>query len=104
MHKAEEIKVNDDYGVMKHLLNLIAKKEITSEEVDDILLNNVDCVDIYSSDDTLLTDLYFTIKHFALGEEEITEEEIVYFKQCIDGNIIHSFKGKDEFICNYRRA
>lgn len=94
--------MNNNYEELKKILFLIMKKEISPEEVDDLLVHKVDCVEIYSSDDTLLTDLYFTIKHFALGEEEITEKELEYFKECIDGKRKHSFEDMDEFIRKWR--
>ena len=40
---------------------------------------------IYESDDMLLTDVFFSLKHYASGEEEISENEWLLFMACLLG-------------------
>ena len=51
---------------------------------------NVDPTIIYGSDDMLVTDSYFSLLHYATGEEMVTDAEWKYFLDCLNGNRVDS--------------
>ena len=50
--------------------------------------------EIYASDDMLVTDSYFSLLHFATGEEIVTDAEWKYLLDCLNGNRIYSLDEK----------
>ena len=58
------------------------------------LTANVNPAEIYASDDRLVTDSYFSLLHFAAGEEMITDAEMKYLLDCLNGNRIYSLDEK----------
>jgi hypothetical protein len=86
--------MNKYYSEFTILLSEIKNKEVLKEMINEYLVNLIDCEYIYESDDSLLSDVYFTLKHYAIGEEGITSEEIEYFLECLNGKKIHSFEDK----------
>lgn len=73
------------YKEFKKIIESIIQKDIDTEELIDILLTTFDCEKIYESDDMLVTDIYFSLKHFAGGEEMIEKKEWLYFLDCLNG-------------------
>ena len=67
--------------IIKKILDEDFEKNLLMEN----LLDVFDCEKIYDSDDELLTDIYFTLKHYASGEEDIRKEEWQYFLECMSG-------------------
>ena len=67
--------------MIKRILSGTIDKTILAE----YLIDSLDCEKVYESDDVLLTDVFFSIKHFASGEEEIGKEEWLYFMECLLG-------------------
>ena len=49
---------------------------------------------IYDSDDELLTDVFFTIKHYLCGEDEVTKKEWLYLENCLLGKGTYSMEEK----------
>ncbi len=86
------------YNEFNQLLQKIKNCKISKEEVRNYLVNYIDCEYIYNTDDTLLSDIFFTLKHFSMGEEDITNEEIRYFLECLNGERTHSFDEKMELL------
>ena len=52
----------------------------------DALAKSVDCTKIYESEDRLAADAYFSLLHYAAGEEEIPPAEWEYFLDCLNGD------------------
>ena len=72
----------------KELIKIIEKvlnEEIDKENLEECLIDSLDCEKIYESDDKLLTDAFFSLKHYASGEEEFSKNEWLYFKACLQG-------------------
>lgn len=72
------------------LINLILDDRITLDALNDMLMNEFDCENIYNAEDDLITDTYFTLKHFAIGEDEVPIKEWKYLKSCLEGKQIYS--------------
>ena len=53
-----------------------------------------DCEKIYDSNDKLLTDIFFTLKHHASDEEDIRKEEWQYFLDCMSGKREYNLEEK----------
>lgn len=79
-------------------LEFLIKKIIDEEIEKDILLKQLmekfDCAKIYESDDTLVSDSYFSIKHYATGEETFNNVEWVYLLECLQGKRNYSIEEK----------
>lgn len=77
---------------------MIIKKILHEDFEKNLLLENLldafDCDKIYDSDDELLTDIYFTLKHYASGEEDIRKEEWQYFLDCMSGKCEYNTEEK----------
>ena len=58
------------------------------------LIANVSPMEIYSSNDMLVTDSYFSLLHYATGEEMVTDAEWKYFLDCLNGNRVYSLDEK----------
>lgn len=76
----------------------IIKKIVYENLEKDLLLEHlmdvVDCEKIYDSEDEMVTDIYFTLKHYASGEEDISKEEWLYFLECLSGKCEYSMDEK----------
>ena len=84
----------------KALINIfisLKNHDITMEEIEKTL-NSFDPTHIYSSDDLLLSDAYFSLKHFIAKEEPLTYDEIDYFLECLTGKRSHSFENKMDYL------
>ena len=90
------------YNDFRVLLNKVKNNKISKIELNNCLMKYFDCEYIYNSNDTLLSDIFFTLKHFALGEDDITNDEIKYFNMCLLGIEAHSFEKKINFIKNIK--
>ena len=40
---------------------------------------------LYDSDEELITDAFFTLKHYVSGDEEVSKDEWMYFLECLAG-------------------
>ena len=49
---------------------------------------------IYDSDEELITDAFFTLKHYASGEEEVSKDEWMYFLECLAGKREYNMEAK----------
>lgn len=91
------------YDEFEKILNKVKSGEINKSELNKYLVENIDCEYIYEGNDFLLSDIFFTLKHFALEEEDITQDEIEYFLECLKGHMKHSFTEKCEWLQNRNR-
>ncbi len=48
----------------------------------------------YASDDMPAMDSYFSLLHYASGEEVVTDAEWKYFLDCLNGNRVYSHDEK----------
>ena len=63
------------HNEIKRIIEKILKGEVDKYVLMEYLTNNFDCEKIYDSDEELVTDAYFTLKHYASGEEDVAENE-----------------------------
>lgn len=63
-------------------------------EIMEYLINNFDCEKIYESDEELVTDAFFTLKHYASSEEDVSEGEWMYFLECLAGRREYNMEEK----------
>lgn len=82
------------YKEFKKIIESIIQKDLDREVLIDILLTTFDCEKIYESDDKLITDIYFSLKHFASGEEIIGDKEWLYFLDCLNEKRKYKFEEK----------
>ena len=57
-------------------------------------MDSFDCEKIYDSDEELITDAFFTLKHYAGGEEEVSKDEWLYFLECLEGRREYNIEDK----------
>ncbi len=70
---------------LKVIIESLLKGNVDKYTLMEYILNNFDCEEIYDSNDNVVTDSFFTLKHYASGEEEINNEEWLYFLDCLEG-------------------
>lgn len=81
----------------KKLIDIIEKilfQKNQKEEILEYIISNFNCEAIYNADDALITDVYFSLKHYAGGEEEISKREWLYFLECLKGKRKYSLEDK----------
>ena len=76
------------------LIKKIVDKKLEKDKILEYLMDVVECDKIYDSDDEMVTDIYFTLKHYANGEEEISKEEWQYFLDCLSGKCEYNMEEK----------
>lgn len=86
---------------LKELIELVLRGDIEKNNLLERIINSFDCEKIYDSDDELLTDSFFTLKHYASNEEIINDEEWLYFLDCLDGKRKYSMKEKMSITRNH---
>ena len=47
-----------------------------------------------AADEELITDAFFTLKHYASGEEEVSKDEWMYFLECLAGKREYNMEAK----------
>lgn len=86
--------MNKYYNEFIKVLQMVKKNEVGSKYLNDWLIHNIECEYIYEIDDFLLSDIFFTLKHYAIQEEGITHVEIDYFNECLMGKRQYSLEEK----------
>ena len=76
--------------IIEKILNGNYEKNLLVKDLIDLF----DCEKIYDSDDSLITDVFFTLKHYASGEEEVNTNEWIYFLECLSGKCEYSMEEK----------
>lgn len=79
--------------ILKAIISKILQKDITNEEIREMLYK-VDPEATLNSENQLCSDAYFSLKHFASGEEDITNVEWNYLLKCFNGEEKFSFASK----------
>ncbi len=82
------------YSELKTIIEKIVKGDIEKDTLIEYLTNNFDCEKIYDSGEKMVTDAFFTLKHYASGEEDVFLEEWLYFLDCLEGRCKYNMKKK----------
>ena len=79
---------------LKQIIRSVLQQGLSGQALMDALTADVNPTEIYASDDMLVTDSYFSLLHFATGEEMVTDAEWKYFLDCLNGNRVYNLEEK----------
>ena len=79
---------------MEKIIEKVVKGDIDKNVLMEYLIDYFDCEKIYDSDEELITDAFFTLKHYASGEEEVSKDEWMYFLECLAGKREYNMEAK----------
>lgn len=82
------------YEVLKQIIGSVMEQGLSGSALMAALTTNINPSAIYESDDILVTDSYFTLLHYAAGEEMVTDAEWKYFLACLNGDRDYSLDEK----------
>ena len=82
------------YEELKQIIRSVLQQGLSGQSLMEVLTANVDPTIIYGSDDMLVTDSYFSLLHYATGEEMLTDAEWKYFLDCLNGNRVYNLDEK----------
>ena len=82
------------YEELKQIIKSVMEQGLRGKALTAVLTANISPAEIYESDDMLVTDAYFSLLHFATGEEMLTDAEWKYLLDCLNGNRIYSLDEK----------
>ena len=82
------------YKEFKSLIGAVLRQGLGGKALADALAKSVDCTKIYESEDRLAADAYFSLLHYAAGEEEIPPAEWNYLLECLNGDREYSLADK----------
>ena len=82
------------YEELKQIIRSVLQQGLSGQSLMEALTANVNPTEIYASDDMLVTDSYFSLLHFATGEEMVTDAEWKYFLDCLNGNRVYNLEEK----------
>lgn len=82
------------YNEFKMIIEKILKGDFDKKLLGEYLIDTFDCEKIYDSDDIMVTDAFFSLKHYLSGEEDIRKEEWLYFLDCLSGKCEYSIERK----------
>ena len=80
---------------MEKIIEKVVKGDIDKNVLMEYLIDDFDCEKIYDSDEELITDAFFTLKHYASGEEEVSKDEWMYFLECLAGEREYNIETKN---------
>jgi hypothetical protein len=82
------------YEELKQIIRSVLQQGLSGQSLMEELTVNVNPTEIYASDDMLITDSYFSLLHYATGEEMVTDAEWKYFLDCLNGNRVYNLDEK----------
>ena len=82
------------YEELKQIIRLVLQQGLSGQALMDVLTADVNPTEIYASDDMLAMDSYFSLLHYASGEEVVADAEWKYFLDCLNGNRVYSLDEK----------
>ena len=82
------------YEELKQIIRSVLQQGLSGQQLMKALIANVNPAEIYASNDMLVTDSYFSLLHFATGEEMVTDTEWKYFLDCLNGNRVYNLEEK----------
>ena len=71
------------YEELKQIIRLVLQQGLSGQALMDVLTTDVNPTEIYASDDMLAMDSYFSLLHYASGEEVVADAEWKYFLDCL---------------------
>ena len=86
------------HNEMKIIIEKVVKGDMDKYVLMEYLIDNFDCEKIYESDEEMITDAFFTLKHYASGEEDVCEKEWLYFLECLAGRREYNMEEKMSII------
>ncbi len=82
------------YEELKQIICSVLQQGLSGRSLMKALNANVSITGIYASDDMLVTNSYFSLLHYATGEEMVTDAEWEYFFNCLSGDRVYSLDEK----------
>ena len=82
------------YEVLKQIIESVMEQGLSGPVLMAALTANINSSEIYESDDMLVTDSYFSLLHYATGEEMVSDAEWEYFLACLNGDRDYSLDEK----------
>ena len=82
------------YEELKQIICSVIQQGLRGHALMAALTAKVNPSEIYESDDMLVTDAYFSLLHYATGEEIVTDAEWKYFMACLNGDRNYSLDEK----------
>ena len=82
------------HNEMEKIIEKVVKGDIDKNVLMEYLIDDFDCEKIYDSDEELITDAFFTLKHYASGEEEVSKDEWMYFLEFLAGKREYNMEAK----------
>lgn len=79
---------------LKQIIKSIMEQGLSGKDLTAVLIAKINPAEIYESDDMLVTDAYFSLLHYATGEEIVTDAEWKYFMACLNGDRNYSLDEK----------
>ena len=79
---------------LKQIIRSVLQQGLSGQSLMEALTASVNPTEIYASDDMLVTDSYFSLLHYATGEEMLTDAEWKYFLDCLNGNRVYNLDEK----------
>lgn len=87
-----------NHSMMSNLISKYLNKEIGKPEAIELLINGFVLEEVLTSNDELLMDSYFAIKHLTEVGFETTNAELLYLLNCFTGKISFSHDDKERFM------
>ena len=82
------------YEELKQIISSVLEQGLSGQSLMEALTANVNPTEIYALDDMLVSDSYFSLLHYATGEEMLTDAEWKYFLDCLNGNRVYNLDEK----------
>ena len=79
---------------LKQIIKSVMEQGLSGKALTAVLSAKINPAEIYESDDMLVTDAYFSLMHYATGEETVTDAEWKYFLGCLNGDRDYSLDEK----------
>lgn len=90
------------HNELKEIIEEVVNGDIDRDALIDYLINNFDWEKIYDSNEIIVSDAFFTLKHYASGEEDVGEDEWLYFVECLSGKREFNIEEKMSIIKKFR--
>ena len=71
---------------LKQIIKFVMEQGLSGKALTAVLTAKINPAEIYESDDMQVTDAYFSLLHYATGEETVTDAEWKYFLGCLNGD------------------
>ena len=71
---------------LKQIIKFVMEQGLSGKALTAVLTAKINPAEIYESDDMQVTDAYFSLLHYATGEETVPDAEWKYFLGCLNGD------------------